>query len=87
MSTAPDYTSVAARAVARDIMVTPTAVAEIAEMLGGADGYAVASRAADLVSKHAARLGMDAFAAGLLTGAILALPEALVAERAGATHG
>lgn len=87
MSAAPDYSSVAARAVARDIMVTPTAVAEIAQLLGGADGYAVASRAAEMVAKHAARLGMDTFAAGVLTGAILALPEILVAEHAGTTHG
>lgn len=87
MSQAPDYAGVAARAVARDIMVTPSAVAEIADLLGGADGYAVASRAAELVSRHAARLGMDPYAAGVLTGAILKLPEVLVAEQAGAAHG
>ncbi|MDR6851042.1 hypothetical protein J2Y54_000535 [Sphingomonas sp. BE123] len=87
MSTAPDYSSVAARAIARGIMVTPSAVAEIAELLGAADGHVVARYAANLVTQHAPHLGMDAVAARVLERAIVAVPDKIAAQRAEAAHG
>ena len=77
MNPTPDYADIAARANASGIMVTAAGVEEIAGMLGVIDPHQVASRAGELVSQHAARLGMDTFAADVLERAIRDLPKKL----------